>query len=194
MKRLPLALLACVAIGLAQAHATFVFGSVSFAPDPPQAGEPFTLRITLEDPSLAPVEDAIVFVELRPLTSSSNPPPDAAAPAPERALPLWNLRLIEIAPAVYQETLELPDAAGYQLLVRDQTFPWEEANASVVFNVGGALPLDPLPFILPPTQVAPRSLWTWIIWLIGVPLVAGMVVTLLVLRGAHSPKGRTERP
>jgi len=174
--------------GWAAAHATFVFGAVTTDPNPPLAGEPFTLRITLEDPSLAPVEDAIVFVELRPLSDRSLPSPSTTAP--DLPPPLVNVRLLEVAPATYEERVTLASVGEYHLLVRDQTFQWEEANASVVLSIGGEALAD-LPFILPPTQVAPRSLWTWIAWLIGIPLAAGLVVTLLVLRGGAK---QAERP
>jgi hypothetical protein len=169
--------------GWAAAHATFVFGEVEVEPNPPRPGEPFTLRITMEDPSLTPVEDAILFVELRPIVGAAQPLPAPSTEAPTLPPALRTLRLIEVAPAVYAEQVTLPAAERYHLLVRDQTFPWEEANASVVLVVGGEAPLAGLPFILPPTQVAPRSLWTWIAWLIGIPLAAGLVVTVLVLRG-----------
>jgi hypothetical protein len=182
-----LLLLAFLWHGWAAAHATFVFGNLTSDPNPPLPGEPFSLTITLEDPSLAPVEDAIVWIELRPLTDQALPAPSTTAP--ELPAPLVNLRLVEVAPARYQGSVSLPSAGEYHLLVRDQTFPWEEANASVVFALGGE-PLAALPFILPPTQVAPRSLWTWIAWLIGIPLAAGLVVTVLVLRGG----GATPRP
>jgi hypothetical protein len=168
--------------GWAFAHATFVFGDVRVEPNPPQPEEPFTLRITLEDPSLTPVEEAILFVEVRPLSAADAPLGAPSTEAPTLPPPLHNVRLLEVAPAVYEGEFTLPSATSYQLLMRDQTFPWEEANASVMLLVGGEVPLAPLPFILPPTQVAPRSLWTWIAWLVGIPLAAGLVVTILVLR------------
>lgn len=175
-----LALLGSIAYG----HATLVFGVARVSPDPPVPGAPLALTLTLEDPSLAPVEDAIVFVELRPMAADGAPLPPPSTEAPDLPPPLASLRLTEADPAVYHGTVVLPATGRYHLLVRDQTFPWEEANASVVLPLTGA-PVGELPFILPPTQVAPRSLWTWILWLVGLPLVAGAVVTLLVLRGAR---------
>lgn len=183
-----LALAGALLAGTVFAHATLVFGSVTVDPDPPPPGSAFTLTLTLEDPSLAPVEDAIVFVEARPM-----PAADAALPAPSTeppalAAPLRSERLVEVAPAVYRAEFTLPADDTYHLLVRDQTFQWEEANASVVLPLLGD-PVGELPFILPPTQVAPRSLWTWIVWLVGLPLLAGVVVTLLVLRSRPAAGG-----
>jgi hypothetical protein len=174
-------------LGVAWGHATLVFGIVTVAPDPPVAGRPFELTLTLEDPSLTPVEDAIVFVEFRPFDAA--PVPSPSVEAPDLPPPLLSVRLVEGDPAVYQGEFVLPEAGTYQVLIRDQTFVWEEANASVVVAVD-AEAVGRLPFILPPTQVAPRSLWTWLLWLVGVPLVAGAVVTVLVLTSSRgAPTG-----
>jgi len=171
-----LALAVAVLLGHATAHATLVFGEVVFAPDPIVPGAPFAVSITLEDPTLTPVEDAIVSLEFRPLDAHAAPlPADAELPPPLR-----DVRLIETAPAVYTAEVDLPAPGSYLVRVRDQTFQWEEATASMVVVVD-ARPLGVLPFVLPPTQVGPRGLTTWLLWLIGVPLVAGAVVTVLVL-------------
>ena len=163
-------------LGHATAHATLVFGELAFAPDPVVPGRPFAISMTLEDPTLTPVEDAIVSLEFRPIDADAAPPPaDGELPPPLR-----DVRLVETAPAVYTAEVELPDPGRYQVRVRDQTFQWEEATASLVVVVDER-PLGALPFVLPPTQVGPRGLTTWLLWLIGVPLVAGAVVTVLVL-------------
>lgn len=178
--------------GAAMAHATLVFGSMRVEPDPPPPGTAFTLTLTLEDPSLAPVEDAVVFVEVRPMPWAGAAPPSPATEPVELPPPLRAERLVETEPAVYRAEFVLPANDTYHLLVRDQTFQWEEANASVVLPLLGA-PVGELPFILPPTQVAPRSLWTWILWLVGLPLLAGVVVTLLVLRSRPAAGGSERR-
>jgi len=177
-------------VGTVHGHATLVFGSLGIDPDPPPPGTSFTLTLTLEDPALAPVEDAVVFVEVRPMPAAGETLPSPSTEAPELPPPLRAERLVEVAPAVYRADFALPDGGAYHLLVRDQTFQWEEANASVVLPLLGD-PVGELPFILPPTQVGPRSLWTWIVWLVGLPLLAGVVVTLLVLR-SRPAAGATE--
>jgi hypothetical protein len=176
------ALLAPLALGLgvALAHATLVFGELTLSPDPPTPEGVTTWRITLEDPSLTGVEDAIVFLELRTLAGS----------AEDTGTEIFRERLSESAPARYELTTATPPLGTYQVFIRDQTYPWEEATASLLLDVG-AEALGALPFILPPTQVAPRSLATWLAWLIGLPLAAGGLVTLLVLRGAR-PRARAE--
>lgn len=181
----PLALLAvalclALALGWAGAHATLVFGHLDFDPDPPLPSQTFEISLRLEDPSLAPVEDAIVSIELRPMATADLPLPASSTEAPDLPPALRSAELTEVAPAVYRATLELPEAGSYHLLVRDQTYRWEEANASLVLEIG-AEAVGSLPFVLPPTAVAPRSLVTWMLWLIGLPLLAGLVVTTMVL-------------
>jgi hypothetical protein len=182
--RLAVATALCLTAGSALAHATLVFGVATVSPDPPVRGEPFELTLRLEDPALTPIEDAIVHVELRAMPADGLPAPSTEALDLPPALA--SARLVETEPAVYRGQLTLTEAGSYHLLVRDQTYPWEEAHASVVLPVNAEV-VGRLPFILPPTQVAPRSLWTWLLWLVGLPLVAGAVVTVLVLTSAKKP-------
>lgn len=175
-----LALAAASAFGVAAAHATLVLGEISVSPDPPVPEAPVRLVMSLVDPSLAPVEDAVVFVEVREHDQHTQSVPDAATLAPELPEAKRSYALEEVEPGRYQAELVLGSATTYHLLVRDQTFEWEEANASVLLEVGGEA-VGTLPFILPPTAIGPRSLWTWLLWLVGLPVVAGLVVTVLVL-------------
>ena len=182
-----LALAVGALLGHTTAHATLVFGELTFAPDPIVPGSPFAVSVTLEDPTLTPVEDAIVSLEFRPMDAGGAP---LAADA-ELPPPLRDVRLVETAPAVYVADVDLPAPGSYLVRVRDRTFQWEEATASVVLIVDER-PLGVLPFVLPPTQVGPRGLTTWLLWLIGVPLVAGAVVTVLVLTSNRGDAGRSE--
>jgi hypothetical protein len=158
---------------MALAHATLVFGTVTTEPSPPPAGEPFTLRLEMRDPVDAPVEDAIVFVEARPEGGA-----DDARVASDR--------FAEVDPGVYRTDIELPEPGPWTLLFRDQTFRQEEAQATVTLRVGADVAAEPVSFIFPPTATGPTSLTTWLVWLIGLPLVAGAVVTVIVLRGGRS--------
>jgi hypothetical protein len=189
--RLAAATLLWLVGAVAFAHATLVFGVATVSPDPPVRGEPFELTLRLEDPALNPIEDAIVNVELRAMAADGLPAPSTEALALPPAL--TSERLVETEPAVYRTQLTLREAGRYHLLVRDQTYPWEEAHASVVLTVDGDV-VGRLPFILPPTQVAPRSLWPWLLWLVGLPLVAGAVVTVLVLTSAKKPAAAASEP
>ena len=185
MKRAPLASLVAVLLAQAAAHATLVFGELTVAPDPPRAGTAFAVTVTLEDPTLAPLEDAIVILEFRPLAADASgaDPSSAAAPA------LRDVRLAEVTPAVYRGEVSLPTTGSYEVRVRDRTFSFEEAAATVIVAVGGA-PVAAVPFVLPPTQVGPRGLATWLVWLIGVPVLAGAVVTALVLWSGRGDRAK----
>lgn len=170
--------LAC--IGAAQAHAFLVLGELTVSPDPPVPGAPLLIAIEMNDPSLAPVEDAVVFLEFRRQAMVSADVPASSTEAPDLPPPDARVDLVETLPGRYEGTLTAPDGGTHHVLVRDQTFQWEEANASVMIDVDGSA-LGTIPFILPPTAIGPRSLWVWLLWLIGVPLLAGAVVTALVL-------------
>lgn len=173
----------------ADAHATLVIGKLSVTPDPPVAGAPMQVDLTLEDTLLTPVEKARVRVELRALDSDGPAVPESVvgteasaflAVVPDEASGQFAGGEAE---GSYYGTLRAPAAGRYTLSVRDTTFLNEEAIANVPLAVGGA-PNGTIPFVLPPTPVAPRSLSTWLIWLVGIPLAVGAGVTVLVLRRA----------
>jgi hypothetical protein len=174
-----------LALGSAGAHAFLVLGELTVEPDPPQPGAPLRFIVSMSDPSLAPVEDAVVSLELR-RERLVDDVPAASTEAPELPPPDARVELVERSPGRYEGEVVAPDAGGHHVLVRDQTFQWEEANASLMIEVGGA-ELGTVPFILPPTAIGPRSLWTWLLWLVGLPVAAGLVVTVLVLGGRRRP-------
>ena len=170
------ALLLAVALGSAAAHPMLVIGEVAFEPDPPAPGAEALVTLTLQETSLAEVEDAVVFLELRP------GPPPAGDSTPVGPPLIATDRLEEVSPGVYQASLTLPADGAYTLSVRDRTYRQEEAVANLVLTFSDQ-PLGAQPFVLPPTRTGPASLGTWLVWLIGVPLAAGVLVTILVLRG-----------
>jgi len=188
--RAALVLLAALLLGAASAHAFLVLGEFMLEPDPPSPGAPLTVAITMADPSLAPVEDAVVFIEVRRIADVPDDIPAASTEEPDLPPPDVRVDLIERSPGRYEGELVAPSAGSYHVLIRDQTFQWEEANASVMLEVGGQA-VGIVPFILPPTAVGPRSLWIWLLWLVGVPLVVGVVVTALVL-GNRRPAAAPE--
>ena len=176
--RIILATLTLLTVQLGLAHATLVFVDVTSDPSPPRAGEPLVLRIDMRDPVDAPVEDAIVFVE---------------ATAPSGGALVTSDRFEEVDPGVYETTLTLAAAGDWTLLFRDRTFRQEEANATITLGVGPTGTAEALTFIFPPTATGPQSLTTWLIWLVGLPLVAGLVVTVMVLRGgSDAPVATTD--
>lgn len=164
---------------LASAHATLVIGTLSFTPDPPVDGN-LSATIRLEDPGLVEVEDAVVFLEFRALADAADAPSVNSQPDSEALL--ITDRLPETSPGLYQIDLPVLEPGTYLVSVRDRTYRQEEAVANLVLTFSDQ-PLGAQPFVLPPTQTGPASLGTWLVWLIGVPLAAGVLVTILVLRG-----------
>lgn len=167
--RLGLALALATSSAWASAHATLVFGTVTTDPAPPRAAEPVAIVLEMRDPVDAPVEDAVVFVE---------------ATAPSGAVRESD-RFAEPEPGVYRTELTLPESGEWTLLFSDQTFRQEEARATLTLAVGPDGLREPLSFIFPPTATGPTALTTWLAWLIGLPLLAGAVVTVMVLRGGR---------
>lgn len=177
-------LAATLLLGVALAHPMLVIGEVQFEPDPPVPGAEARVRLTLQETSLAEVEDAVVFIELR------EGPPRSEEDAPRREPLVATDRMDEVAPGVYETLVPAPQAGVYTLTVRDRTYRQEEAVANLRLELGAG-EVGPVPFVLPPTAIGPASLGSWLIWLVGVPLLAGVLVTVLVLRsgkGAEEPE------
>lgn len=170
-------LLACLSPAVALAHGTVVLGAVTANPDPPRPGAPLILTVDLAKLSKAPVEGAKLEGSLRPAGR-----PDAAA------TPIAFQEYPEPY-GTYRARLEAPPAGRYTLTVRDRTYPREDIRASVTLQVGGAQPNGSLDFTFPPATGGPRSVLRWLLWLVGLPLLAGVVVTVLVLRSKNQEKG-----
>ena len=153
------------------AHATIVLGTLQSEPGMPRPGEPFTLTLELTDPTQVPVEDAWILAEFRTQGASEDVEPISA-------------RFEETETAgVYQTQVTLPERATYSLLLRDQTFRQEEAQATLTLDMGSAT--GPLGNSTSSSRRPPRvkASRPWLLWLLGLPLVAALVVTVLVLTG-----------
>jgi len=177
---LPVALSAVLALlgpSPALAHGTVVLGAVTANPDPPRPGAALILTVDLARRSKAPVEGAKLEGSLRPAGN-----PDAAAtPLAFREYPEPY--------GTYRARLQAPPAGRYTLTVRDRTYPKEDIRASVMLQVGGSQPNGSLDFSFPPATGGPRSVVRWLLWLVGVPLLAGVVVTVLMLRSKRVDDG-----
>lgn len=156
-------------ISAASAHATLVLGALRSDPAAPRPGAAFSLTLDLVDPTQVPVEDAWVLAEFRPQGAPAGTEPVAT-------------RFEETETAgVYRAQISLPKRGAYTLLLRDQTYRQEEAQAELSFRVGRPTPPEGLSFVFPPTATGPQGLRTWLLWLVGLPLLAGVGVTVLVL-------------
>lgn len=164
-------------LSAASAHATLVLGQFEVTPAAPTANTPVTFRLSLEDPTRVPIQDAAVFAELRP------------AGRPE-AEPI-HAEFTETGTAgVYRADATLPRAGAYRVSLRDQTYRQEEARATLEnpLRVGGSN--KPQNFNFPPTATGSVGWRTWLLWLLGLPIVAALLVTVLVLtRGDEKPQG-----
>lgn len=170
----------------ARAHATLVIGDLVLSPDPPAAGEQVTVTISLVDPLLVAVEKALVRVEFREID-----PEDPRVPASITGTEateflgfpavLGTEYLPEVAEGVYEGTFVAPEDGRYTVSVRDTTFRNEEAIANIGVDIGSSANGE-IAFVLPPTPIGPSSLTTWLIWIIGIPLAAGLLITFLALR------------
>ena len=158
----------------AAAHATIVLGTLSTEPAVLSTGESFKLKIDMVDPSQTPIEDAWVLAEFRP---------EDAALSDESI----EVRFEEVTnqKGTYVTELSLPQTGNWQLLLRDQTFRQEEATASLTFPLINNTQVEPINFIFPPT-VTTNAVRTWLIWLIALPILAGIIVTIIVLRQSPS--------
>ena len=166
LRKTPLILLLATLGAVVWAHATLVLGTLSTLPNAPQAGEPFTLQLTMTDPTDFPIEDAYVIAEF----SQGGGEP-------------LSFTFEEVSAGTYTTDVTLPEEGGYTLLLRDQTFRQEEAQASkeVVLGDGSMFQDGDTSIVFPPTQTT-SSLQTWLVWLIALPVAAGVIVTVLVLR------------
>jgi hypothetical protein len=163
------------------AHATLVLGTLTSDPAAPRPGEPFTITVELVDPTQVPVEDAWVLAEFRQQGAPAGSEPVTAR------FEEGNM------PGVYQAQVTLPERGNYALLLRDQTYRQEEAQATFTFPVGRAT-AEPLRFVFPPTATGPQGLTTWLLWLIGLPLLAALIVTVLVLSRPQSNVSTQNQP
>lgn len=178
-----IAILSALLLGAAAfAHATLVLGTLRSDPAVPRPGEPFSLTLELLDPTQAPVEDASVLAEFRQQNT-----PEGSGPV--------STHFEESGTAgVYRAQVTLLERGVYALLLRDQTYRQEEAQAELTLNVGRRTGSEGLSFIFPPTATGPQSLTTWLGWLIGLPLVAAVVVTVLVLTRGQSGNAEEGQP
>lgn len=174
-----LVLLGLTEIQTAAAHATLVLGHLEVLPERPAESAPLELRLRLEDPTQVPIQDAAVFADLRPMGQ-----PDAE---PVRA------EFSETqTPGTYEATATLARPGPYRVVLRDQTYRQEEATATLTepLRVGGANTAQDFNF--PPTATGSAGWRTWLLWLLGLPLVAALLVTVLVLTRGGGDKPSPE--
>ena len=167
-------------LNTAAAHATLVLGQFAVTPARLTVGERVTFQLELSDPTQVPIEDAYVIAELR-----SAGQPDAA---PLRA----EFSETETA-GIYRAEAELPRAGAYEVVLRDQTYRQEEARVRLETPLRVGASNEPQGFTIPPTATGGASWRAWLLWLIGLPIVAAVFVSVLVLtRDGETPQGASQ--
>lgn len=168
----------------AHAHPTVVFGELVSEPRTPAPGELFRLTLTLREPGGLAVEDAFVFAEFyRP----------GQAVVDDQGL---RTDFVELEEGAYRaEDVTLPEAGTWTLKLRDRTYRQEETNARLDFVVSDSdAEANPtfFEFVFPPTRTPAESVLTWLLWLVGLPLLVALIVTAVVLAGSRglSSKGQ----
>ncbi len=164
---LVMAVIASLAIALA--HATIVIVTLTIDPLTPKVNEPFQFSVFLETPLQVPVEDAILILEAKPKDGVTTE--------------VTRIQLTEDAesPGTYRGELTPNKEGPWDFFFRDQTYKAEEANQHIEVLVGEENFAD-IEFIFPPTAIQSSNSWrTWLIWLVGLPLVAAIILTVFVL-------------
>lgn len=162
-RRSSLLLVVLFTLSLVSAHAFFVTGVITTTPTPAPIGEEFILQIEMTDPTGTPVEDAVVAAEF-------------TKDGETQRFEFFDSGV----PGLYSAQVTLPTEDTYSVLLRDTTYQQEEAKATIEFTAGAQQP-NTIAFIFPPTQTGSNNLSTWLIWVIGIPVLAGIIVTVLVL-------------
>jgi len=173
--RLICALFLLWSLNTAAAHATLVLGQLEVIPARPTAASPFNLQLTLTDPTQVPVQDALILAELRPAGQPNADP--------------IRTDFAETDAGVYRAETELPRAGAYKVVLRDQTYRQEEATTPLETPLRVGAPNEAQGFVFPPTATGAAGWRAWLLWLVGLPVVAALLVTVLVLtRGAEPQK------
>lgn len=195
--------------GPALAHATLVFGELTTSSEPPEPVTGFTMQLHIMDPVRTPIEDAVVAAEFRLMTDAEMAAREAGesgeAPTAEEVeagevevdIPEgdWHIfEMIETGPGGnYAAEITLPETGYYQVIMRDTTYPQEDAVAEILLNLDGETEFGAPLFIFPPTDIGGASLGTWLIWLVAIPVVAGVIVTISVLNTKPTRDGKGDQ-
>ena len=178
MKKL-LSLSILIFLSIVFSHASVVLVDLTLIPQTPKANQNFKLQLHLKDPLQTPIEDAVILVE-------------ATLEGGENSQPITT-NLKETLVGTYQGSLNLPQDGAWELFFRDQTFKREEATARVSINIGTENP-EIIQFVFPPTNTLDsNNLLVWLIWVIGLPIVAAIIVTILVLSNSKVEKPKSSR-
>jgi len=175
--KITLSLTVIASVAIALAHATIVIVTLTLEPLSPKVNESMQFSLFLETPLQVPVEDAIIILEAKPKDGETTKVIKAQlAEDPE-------------IPGTYRGEITPTKEGPWDFFFRDQTYKAEEATQHVEVLVGKENFPD-IEFIFPPTAIQNTNNWrTWVIWIVGMPLIAAIILTILVLK---NPKKDTK--
>jgi hypothetical protein len=174
-------LIALFLAGSAAAHQSLLFAHVRTRPAAPPAGEPFELLVHLTDSSHRDVTGVELVARVAHVAVAGADEGAGGAQEPAGATRLS----AEPGSGRYRALVPARPAGEYRLTLEEIVDGQSETSASTQIVVGGEAPVE-MQLVLPPSGRS--GLGTWLVWLVGLPLLAGLLVTLLVLTGRPKPE------
>lgn len=168
-------------LGIAWAHQSLLFAHVTTRPAIPVAGEAFALSVRVTDSSHRQVSGVNLLARLDVDGADSDRSVDAREPVLEAPLRATS------GSGEYRGRFEAMPSGVYRLTLIEVDDGRSKASATGNLSVGGSSAVD-LQLLLPPSGQG--RLGTWLVWLVGLPVLAGLLVTVLVLTG----RDRSEQP
>lgn len=164
----------------ASAHQSLLFAHVTTRPAMPVAGEAFELRVHLTDSSHREVSDVNLVAQVDDDAETAVDEQAEDGTLPDRALALAEPLIAEPGSGEYRGRIAARPQGVYRLTLVEVVDGESESSAAGNLGVGGSSAVD-LQLLLPPSGEG--GLGTWLVWLVGLPLLAGLLVTVLVLTG-----------
>lgn len=179
--RFSLVIVGITSIAFVFAHATIVIVTLSLVPLTPVVDEPLAFSLYLETPLQVPVEDAIILLEAKPKDGETTQ--------------TIKVDLLEDPenPGSYQGELTPNKEGAWDFWFRDQTYKAEEASQHIEILVGEEN-FPNIEFLFPPTATENSNrLSSWLIWVIGLPIVAAIGLTVFVLTSGSKEDSSQEQ-
>jgi hypothetical protein len=173
----PAVIAALLLIGSAAAHQELLFARITTDPPVPAPGEPFDLQVLLSDSSGRQLAGASLAARIGEAGSGGSGRSTEGGAAPAGAVPLR----AEPGRDVYRATVEPLPAGDHDLTLMELAGGGVESAARGRISVGAAQ-VD-LELVLPASNS--RGLGSWLLWLVGLPLLAGVLIVLLLLTGGE---------
>lgn len=147
-----------------------LFAELSSDPEAPSPNEAFELRILLTDSDEQGVEDLELLVRIVPA---------GGGVAEEGENETTRVPLHGAGDGVYRARVPALTEGSYRLILAEVVDREVRTEASTNVRIDGDSPID-TQVVLPASE---GELGNWLAWLLGLPLLAGLLVILLLLTG-----------